>query len=201
MSAAYPSCCLLFIINFFYILYFNTNLENLPVTPPFCLFMYVKPVGADNNFTLLPGGIRCIYLVPRDHKAANHVWCSPIYITIPVICLRISSMVIKHTIAEITSLQAFRDHGRYNWSPSVGDVTASIVHNMAYNKFKHRLNTAPLRPNCCHFTSMSRFITGCRIMSNSWLWTAISRAEYAGDFGFCKRFPSANYMEIKFCEI
>ena len=26
---------------------------------------------------LLPGGIYCIYLKPRDYKSANHVWCSP----------------------------------------------------------------------------------------------------------------------------
>jgi hypothetical protein len=41
-------CCLLCIFLLFYILYFNTNLENrivytvnLRVVPPFCLFMYV----------------------------------------------------------------------------------------------------------------------------------------------------------------
>ena len=34
------------------------------------------------NFHLLPGGIHCIYLKPRDRKSANHVWCSR-YITKP----------------------------------------------------------------------------------------------------------------------
>ena len=29
-------------------------------------------------FHLLPGGIPCIYLKPRDHNSANHVWRSPI---------------------------------------------------------------------------------------------------------------------------
>lgn len=107
-----------------------------------------------------------------------------------MICLRISSVVIKQTIMDTTSLQTFSDHGKYKFCPSVVDVTARTVHMMAYNRFSPRLMIAPFRPNCCHLTSISRFITGWRMMSNSWFWTAISRAEYAGDLGSWSLFPS-----------
>jgi hypothetical protein len=42
------------------------------------LFIYVRRrSGRATIFHLLPAGIHCIYLKSRDHKSANHVWCSP----------------------------------------------------------------------------------------------------------------------------
>jgi hypothetical protein len=80
------SCCLLCIFLLFYILYFNTNLENRIVYKlagcAAILFIYVRSrSGGQQFFTCCPAGsVHCICLKPRDHKSANHIWCSPSYI-------------------------------------------------------------------------------------------------------------------------
>jgi hypothetical protein len=62
----------------FCILYFNRQTWKI-VVYKLAGFVYLctQQIGAGNNFSLVSWRDSLHDLKPRDHKSANHVWCSP----------------------------------------------------------------------------------------------------------------------------